>query len=382
MEFAFSCRNSGSSADEHCSLRRTHSARDLLGSPPAASVISLAELRSLSPDERAALLDVGQFALDLVGVVEPTPVADITNAVISLTRDDLTGAAIRAAGVVPYIGDTAKLANVARYSRVVDQAIVLARTNAPLAHVLKPVLNSLVRAIDAIPASLLTRPALLELETLRTRVVAFLGPARRLVGIELVTEKMLLHVLGSTANIGALPRRNMRLVAEFFVRKGIIVGDNITHAAKLARGIDLHAVEPISVASFRAGDRFWQYGDTLAEKLGENAGKLVSVKTASAADKKIMIGQWFVRTGGSVRAADLGLSSVGRELREFVLMADCEVLVSRSSRTVDYWTRGGLRQAKSPLSPHRAGEFTAGGSEQLFLPRAWEVMQFSPAGGR
>ncbi len=66
-----------------------------------------------------SFMDRIQLALDAIGVVEPTPFADLTNTGISLVRaamdpenagQHLTNAAISAIGVVPYVGDVAKLA--------------------------------------------------------------------------------------------------------------------------------------------------------------------------------------------------------------------------------------------------------------------------------
>ncbi len=76
-----------------------------------------------SPDPLTSMggsvMDRIQLALDAIGVVEPTPFADLTNTGISLVRaamdpenagQHLTNAAISAIGVVPYVGDVAKLA--------------------------------------------------------------------------------------------------------------------------------------------------------------------------------------------------------------------------------------------------------------------------------
>ena len=43
---------------------------------------------SFTEDEKEVLLDLGQLALDIIGIVEPTPFADSANAVISIARGD------------------------------------------------------------------------------------------------------------------------------------------------------------------------------------------------------------------------------------------------------------------------------------------------------
>ena len=128
---------------------------------------------------------------------------------------------------------------------------------------------------------------------------------------------------------------------------------------------------------FKAGDRVWQYADVVAEGLKENASKLVM---QAGVHQKMLIGQWFVRARGAVSAANLGVSTGGRELREFVLSRNVEVLVSKSAATLDGWT---TKRALQVASPRVAGatkevknaEFAAGGGEQLFIPRAWETVR-------
>ena len=84
-------------------------------------VITPNDLKALSPDARELLLDVGQFTLDIVGIFEPTPFADLTSGVISLCRGDIFGGVISAIAIVPYAGDLAKLAKIPRYVHVVDE---------------------------------------------------------------------------------------------------------------------------------------------------------------------------------------------------------------------------------------------------------------------
>jgi RHS repeat-associated protein len=55
-------------------------------------------------------LDAVQVGLATVGVIDPTSISDGLNAMISIARGDYAGAAISTAAMLPYIGDTAKLA--------------------------------------------------------------------------------------------------------------------------------------------------------------------------------------------------------------------------------------------------------------------------------
>ncbi len=69
-------------------------------------------------NQSSSLLDKLQMGLDAAGVVDPTPIADGANAILSVTRafmdpknagSHLTNAGISAISMVPYVGDIAKL---------------------------------------------------------------------------------------------------------------------------------------------------------------------------------------------------------------------------------------------------------------------------------
>jgi hypothetical protein len=52
--------------------------------------------------------DAIQTTLDIAGTVEPTPIPDNANAVISLVHGNYADAGLSALGVIPYLGDLAK----------------------------------------------------------------------------------------------------------------------------------------------------------------------------------------------------------------------------------------------------------------------------------
>jgi len=109
----------------------------------------------LTPDQEKLYLDLLQIALDLVGIVEPTPFADLTNTAISVARGDWLGAGLSLAGVFPYIGDMAKLGKLGRWSETVTEVIDLAANNKAFAKTFKPILTKIDDAIDSIPARML-----------------------------------------------------------------------------------------------------------------------------------------------------------------------------------------------------------------------------------
>lgn len=102
-------------------------------------------------DANELLLDLGQIALDVVGIFEPTPFADGTNTVISLFRGDLAGAGLSALGVIPYLGDAAKLGKLGKWAETATNGVELALKNADFAKAAAPHLKKIADAIDAAP---------------------------------------------------------------------------------------------------------------------------------------------------------------------------------------------------------------------------------------
>lgn len=103
------------------SVPATQAPRDALAdtaqdTSPAAPSSQSQSAATTSPAMRGGL-DGLQVGLDAVGTIEPTPLADGTNAIISLVRaatepdrrsEHLTSAAISTLAIVPYLGDLAK----------------------------------------------------------------------------------------------------------------------------------------------------------------------------------------------------------------------------------------------------------------------------------
>ncbi|MDQ3997877.1 MAG: hypothetical protein M3303_12775 [Gemmatimonadota bacterium] len=323
----------------------------------------LTDLQALSPDKKALLLDIGQFTLDIIGIFEPTPFSDLTNAVVSLVRADVSGALMSGGGVVPVVGDVAKLGKIPRHVATVERGVSIARTDARFAALLRPMLGRLLRALDRLPADRLSLPVKQAVERLQRTIGAFLGRGGRAVSrvdLDKLTDDVLRRVLGSTKTVGMLPRKNVRTVVEFFDRHNVAAKDP-AQWAELIRGIDLHAVEPVGVVRFKAGDLVAQY-----------------VETSRPADRQI--GQWMVRAQGAVSNRNVGLSGAGRSRKVFRVKKEVEVLQSKAAGAADHWTTGGTKphtavavdQGRRVMKP---AEQVAGGGDQYFLPRAWEVLE-------
>ncbi|WP_198574662.1 DNA/RNA non-specific endonuclease [Caulobacter hibisci] len=135
--------------------------------------LSPADQKRLADDVDAAaaaqrqelILDLGQMALDVVGLVDPTPISDGANGVISLFRGDFLGAGLSAVSMVPYIGDAAKLGKLGKWAETVSKAADLAKIDSAFAAAAKPALEKLKGAIDALPLDKLPDSARQTLET-------------------------------------------------------------------------------------------------------------------------------------------------------------------------------------------------------------------------
>ncbi|MHA6316152.1 DNA/RNA non-specific endonuclease [Altererythrobacter sp. CAU 1778] len=145
------------------------------------------------PSTATVVADLTQMTLDLVGIVEPTPFADGSNALISLGRmggalwnrewgeagGHLLNGTLSAAGVIPYLGDAAKAGKIGKWAQTVADAVTMAARNpaargaleAPLREI-RDLLDKIPQgAIDAMPGS-----ARESLERMRTQLDEFFDP--------------------------------------------------------------------------------------------------------------------------------------------------------------------------------------------------------------
>jgi len=111
----------------------------------------------LTAEEQALYLDLAQMALDVVGIVEPTPFADGANTVISLFRGDWLGAGLSAVGMIPYLGDAAKLGKLGKWAETMANVVEVAAKNADFAKAIEPVLKRIDDAIAAVPDSVMSK---------------------------------------------------------------------------------------------------------------------------------------------------------------------------------------------------------------------------------
>ena len=134
----------------------------------------------LSAEEQALLLDLGQLALDLIGILDPTPVADGTNAVISMGRGDWWGAGLSGVATIPYIGDLAKAGKLGRWGRTLHQAIDLARLRPAFAVRARPLLEQLAKLAARVPTHMLPEFARNSFLLMQRELRIFTGSLQRL----------------------------------------------------------------------------------------------------------------------------------------------------------------------------------------------------------
>lgn len=109
------------------------------------------------PSAASLALDITQIGLDIVGIFEPTPFADGANTLISLGRGDWLGAGLSLLGVVPYLGDLAKVGKMGKWAKTVANGVELAARNPEAAKLLEPALRKVYDAVKAIPEGALKK---------------------------------------------------------------------------------------------------------------------------------------------------------------------------------------------------------------------------------
>lgn len=97
-------------------------------------------LEGLTAEQKELVADLTQVGLSVIGIFDPTGIADGADAVISLGRGDYWGAGISALGIIPYLGDLAKIGKLSK----------LAKTNAKFAKIVMPLLSKLKNIIKKI----------------------------------------------------------------------------------------------------------------------------------------------------------------------------------------------------------------------------------------
>lgn len=142
--------------------------------PGAACQASPQATEVLTAEEQALLLDLGQFALDVVGFVDPTPTADGLNMAMSMARGDWTGAGISAVGMLPYLGDLAKAPRMSKHLATLRRALDLAAGRPVFRSAIRPLVQQLARGLDRV-RDLFPDTARVAIDNLISRMEALYG---------------------------------------------------------------------------------------------------------------------------------------------------------------------------------------------------------------
>ena len=134
---------------------------------------------NLEKEKTALMLDLTQMALDIAGIVDPTPISDGVSGVMSLFRGDWLGAGISVASMFPYLGDLAKAGKLPKLLKTIERAVEIAGKDAKFADTLRPVLEKLKVALDAIPLDSLPGALREPLQAMKNKIDEFLSAPRR-----------------------------------------------------------------------------------------------------------------------------------------------------------------------------------------------------------
>ena len=137
-------------------------------------------------------LDLTQMALDLTGIVDPTPISDGGDAIISVGRSigsavsgnwseaggHLGNGGLSALGIIPVLGDLAKAGKIGKWAQTVADATSAIARNPALRATLEPTLRQINDLIGRIPAGVLDKlpaSARESIERMKTQLDEFSG---------------------------------------------------------------------------------------------------------------------------------------------------------------------------------------------------------------
>lgn len=146
-------------------------------------------------DTATLVADLTQMGIDLVGIIDPTGLADGANALISLGRAGLAvlngeggealghlgNGALSAISIVP-LGDLAKAGKIGRWADTITSAIRAASESTVVREAVQPLLREIADNLNRIPQNVmdsLPQGARESLERMRTELDEFLGTGAR-----------------------------------------------------------------------------------------------------------------------------------------------------------------------------------------------------------
>ncbi len=108
---------------------------------------------NLSQEERKLIFDLAIAAVDIGGILDPTPACDGVACAAELSQGNFIYAGINVVAMVPWLGDIAKTGKAGKFTRIVTEAIEYAAKNPKFAARIKPLLEVLSNALGRLPES-------------------------------------------------------------------------------------------------------------------------------------------------------------------------------------------------------------------------------------
>lgn len=142
------------------------------------------DLTGLTPEQKELVLDLTQVGLSVVGIFDPTGIADGADAVVSLGRGDYWGAGISALGIIPYLGDLAKIGKLPKLLKTIEKVVDVAKQSPAFAKVVEPLLKGLKAAIDKLPIDKLPNWAKEPIQSMKNKIDEYFGAGKTPNGVE------------------------------------------------------------------------------------------------------------------------------------------------------------------------------------------------------
>lgn len=135
-------------------------------------------LEGLTPEQQSLVLDLTQVGLSVVGIFDPTGIADGADALISIKRGDYWGAGISVLGIIPYLGDLAKIGKLPKLLEIIAKTVDVAKQSPAFARVVTPLLSKLKSALDSLPINKLPNWAKEPIQSMKTKIDDFFAVAK------------------------------------------------------------------------------------------------------------------------------------------------------------------------------------------------------------
>ncbi len=216
--------------------------------PPA----SPPSLEGLTAEQKELVADLTQVGLSVIGIFDPTGIADGADALISIKRGDYWGAGISALGIIPYLGDLAKIGKLPKLVKIIENVVSMAKADAKFAKAVEPLLKGLKNALDNLPINKLPNWAKEPIEKLSTKIDEFFAVAKialpKVTFNQLQLQKKFKHAgdFGITGNFNSANALKFQQAIESHIAsptakviQGTYRGNPVTHIFDQKTGINV-----------------------------------------------------------------------------------------------------------------------------------------------